>query len=98
MQERLNSIFEKLEQLIQLNKALKAENSSLKSELTLSRDVQNRLKKDLERLIDEKENALAHPKITNLAADGNITKEEIKAKIDQYISEIDNCIVQIEKL
>ena len=69
----------------------------MKSELELSRDVQNRYKSDVEKLINEKENAENKLKFNTLAVE-NLTKEQIKAQIDQYISEIDNCIVQIEKL
>jgi hypothetical protein len=59
--------------------------------------VQNRLKSNLEKLIVEKENAENKLKFNTLAVE-NLTKEQIKAQIDQYISEIDNCIAQIEKL
>jgi hypothetical protein len=45
----------------------------------------------------EKESNLNNLKFNTLAAE-NLTKEQIKAQIDQYISEIDNCIAQIEKL
>jgi len=97
MQARLESIYEKIQKLVTLNKELKSENEKLKSEIELSRDVQNRLKNDLEKLLVEKENNENNLKFNTLAAE-NITKEQIKAQIDQYISEIDNCIAQIEKL
>lgn len=97
MQARLDSIYEKIQKLATLTKELKTENEKLKSELELSRDVQNRYKSDLEKLIIEKENAENKLKFNTLAVE-NLTKEQIKAQIDQYISEIDNCIAQIEKL
>jgi len=97
MQARLESIYEKIQKLVTLNKELKTENEKLKSEIELSRDVQNRLKNDLEKLLVEKENNENNLKFNTLAAE-NLTKEQIKAQIDQYISEIDNCIAQIEKL
>jgi hypothetical protein len=97
MQARLDSIYEKIQKLATLTKELKTENEKLKSDLELSRDVQNRLKSNLEKLITEKENAENKLKFNTLAVE-NLTKEQIKAQIDQYISEIDNCIAQIEKL
>ncbi|MCE2962517.1 MAG: hypothetical protein ACK5UE_02660 [Chitinophagales bacterium] len=97
MQARLDSIYEKIQKLATLTKELKTENEKLKSELELSRDVQNRLKLNLEKLLSEKENAENKLKFNTLAVE-NLTKEQIKAQIDQYISEIDNCIAQIEKL
>ncbi len=97
MQARLESIYEKIQKLVTLNKELKSENEKLKSEIELSRDVQNRLKNDLEKLLVEKENNENNLKFNTLAAE-NLTKDQIKAQIDQYISEIDNCIAQIEKL
>jgi len=97
MQERLEAISQKIQKLISLHDQLKSENEKLKSELELSRDVQSRLKNDLERLLVEKENDENNLKFNTLAAE-NLTKEQIKAQIDQYISEIDNCIAQIEKL
>lgn len=97
MQARLDSIYEKIQKLASLTKELKTENEKLKSELELSRDVQNRYKSDVEKLINEKENAENKLKFNTLAVE-NLTKEQIKAQIDQYISEIDNCIAQIEKL
>jgi hypothetical protein len=97
MQARLDSIYEKIQKLVTLTKELKTENEKLKSDLELSRDVQNRLKSNLEKLITEKENAENKLKFNTLAVE-NLTKEQIKAQIDQYISEIDNCIAQIEKL
>jgi len=97
MQARLDSIYEKIQKLATLTKELKTENEKLKSELELSRDVQNRYKIDIEKFIEEKENAENKLKFNTLAVE-NLTKEQIKAQIDQYISEIDNCIAQIEKL
>jgi cell division septum initiation protein DivIVA len=97
MQTRLDLIYEKIQKLIALNKELKTENDKLKSELEVSRDVQNRYKSDLENMIIEKENAENKLNFNTLAVE-NLTKEQIKAQIDQYISEIDNCIAQIEKL
>ena len=97
MQERLELIFEKIRKLIELNNQLSADNTKLKSELNLSRDVQSRLKNDLGKMIAEKETAENNLNFNTLAVD-NLTKEELKDKIDQYISEIDNCIAQIEKL
>jgi cell division septum initiation protein DivIVA len=97
MQARLDLIYEKIQKLIALNKELKTENDKLKSELEVSRDVQNRYKSDLENMIIEKENAENKLNFNTLAVE-NLTKEQIKAQIDQYISEIDNCIAQIEKL
>ena len=92
-----NEIYEKIQKLVTLIKELKTENEKLKSDIELSRDVQNRLKNDLEKLLVEKESNLNNLKFNTLAAE-NLTKEQIKAQIDQYISEIDNCIAQIEKL
>lgn len=97
MQARLESIYEKIQKIITQNSELKSENEKLKSELELSRDVQSRLKKDLEKLMEEKENAENKLKYNTLAVE-NLTKEQIKEQIDQYIAEIDNCIAQIEKL
>jgi len=97
MQARLETIYEKIQRLVNLIQDLKAENEKIKTELELSRDVQNRLKIDLEKLLGEKESIENNLKFNTLAVE-NLTKEQIKAQIDQYISEIDNCIAQIEKL
>lgn len=97
MQAKLESIYEKIQKLIAHNQSLKSENEKLKSELELSRDVQNRYKNDIEKLIQEKESIENKLKFNTLAVE-NLTKEQIKTQIDQYISEIDNCIAQIEKL
>lgn len=97
MQAHLETIYEKIQRLVNLNQDLKAENEKIKTELELSRDVQNRLKIDLEKLLEEKESMENNLKFNTLVVE-NLTKEQIKAQIDQYISEIDNCIAQIEKL
>jgi hypothetical protein len=97
MQERLELIYEKIQKLIAINKQLKEENTVLINKVELSRNVQDRLKTDLEKVLVEKENIENKIYFGTLAAE-NLTKKEIKAKIDQYISEIDNCIEQIEKL
>jgi cell division septum initiation protein DivIVA len=97
MQERLELIYEKIQKLIAVNKQLKEENTFLINKVELSRNVQDRLKTDLEKVLVEKENIENKIYFGTLAAE-NLTKKEIKAKIDQYISEIDNCIEQIEKL
>jgi hypothetical protein len=97
MQERLELIYEKIQKLIVVNKQLKEENSALIIKVEMARNVQDRLKTDLEKLLVEKENTESKIYFGTLAAE-NLTKKEIKAKIDQYISEIDSCIEQIEKL
>ncbi len=97
MEERLEKIYSKVEHLIAINKQLKEENNKLISKVEMSRNVQDRLKEDLEKILTEKENTENKIYLGTLAAE-NLTKKEIKSKIDQYISEIDRCIVQIEKL
>lgn len=97
MQERLEQIYNKIEAIIQQNQQLKNENSELINQRDLARDVQSRLKIDLEKLLEEKLNLENKLNFSTLAPE-NLTKEEIKTKIDQYISEIDRCIEQIEKL
>lgn len=97
MQDRLELIYEKIEKLIAINKQLIEENKTLIGKVEISRNVQDRLKTDLEKLLVEKENTENKIYFGTLAAE-NLTKKEIKAKIDQYISEIDSCIEQIEKL
>lgn len=97
MEERLKQIYEKIEKLIAINKQLKEENTELINKVETSRNVQDKLKTDLEKILVEKENTENKIYFGTLAAE-NLTKKEIKAKIDQYISEIDSCIEQIEKL
>jgi cell division septum initiation protein DivIVA len=97
MQERLQQIYTKLKQLIAANQQLKEENSILIGKVEMARNVQERLKLDLEKMLVEKENTENKIYFGTLAAE-NLTKKEIKSKIDQYISEIDRCIEQIEKL
>jgi cell division septum initiation protein DivIVA len=97
MQERLEQIYDKLKLLIATNNHLKEENSTLINKVEMSRNVQERLKKDLEKMLEQKENTENKIYFGTLAAE-NLSKKEIKLKIDQYISEIDRCIEQIEKL
>lgn len=97
MEERLELIYTKINKLISINKQLKEENTALISKVEMSRNVQDRLKNDLDKMLVEKENNENKIYFGNLAAE-NLTKKEIKSKIDQYISEIDRCIEQIEKL
>lgn len=97
MNERLKLIYTKIEKLIALNHQLKAENLQLKTSLETSKTEQYHLKTELENAIAEKENLKNKLNIDTLAPE-NLNKQEIKNKIDQYISEIDRCIEQIGKL
>lgn len=97
MTERLEQIYTKIQRLIDSNSQLKKNNEELNTRINSLLAEQSNLKKDLEIAIEEKVNTENKLKFNTLAPE-NLTKQEIKSKIDQYISEIERCIEQIEKL
>ncbi len=97
MQARLESIYEKIEKLISTNLQLNEEKERLKLELELVQISQNELVNKKNELEAEKENLENKLNFYTLAPE-SLTKKEIKDKIDQYISEIDLCIKQLENI
>lgn len=97
MTERLKEIYLKTKSLVDQNKQLKANNESLKSELGLLKQTLHDRNKEMEELISKKENLENKLNFYTLAPE-SLNKREIKDKIDQYISEIDLCIKQLENI
>ena len=89
----LESILDKVENLIDLHKRLRQEhNDTLKLNAELSERVesQNKLIKSLE----EKNKVV---KIVNAISDGDQNTKDIKLKINEYIREIDKCIALLNR-
>ncbi|MDB5022300.1 MAG: hypothetical protein JWP78_55 [Mucilaginibacter sp.] len=91
--EQLNKVVEKTERLIELcsalqeeNDLLKLENQSLSSALTVSKD------KTIE--LDEKLRIL---KMAKSFSETNEKSLDIKQKINEFVQEIDKCIVLLKK-
>lgn len=97
MTQRLEKIFVKIEKLISSNNALIGENVSLKSEIDLLQKSKLELENQLNEMKAQKENLENKLKFYTLAPE-SLNKREIKNKIDQYISEIDLCIKQLENI
>lgn len=75
--------------------------SNLQRQLTIeakaSEDAMIVLRKKLEDLIFEKENLENKLNFYNLAPE-NLSKKELKDKIDSYIQQIDNCIKVLDSI
>ncbi|HTD39927.1 MAG TPA: hypothetical protein VK671_04845 [Mucilaginibacter sp.] len=91
--DQLNKVVEKTERLIELcsalqeeNDLLKLENQSLNSALKLSKDK-----------TDELEQKLKVIKIAKSFSETNEKTLDIKQKINEFVQEIDKCIVLLKK-
>lgn len=97
MKERLEKILTRTNLLIEKYNNIKAESEDLRSENERLKNELMSKKKEIESLNEQKLNAENKLKFYTLAPDNNMSKKEIKQKIDNYISEIDNCIALIEQ-
>jgi hypothetical protein len=91
--EQLNTIVEKTERLIELCAALQEENDLLKLEseaLTVALNTSKNKTKEL----DEKLRAL---KMAKSFSETNEKSLDIKQKINEFVQEIDKCIVLLKK-
>ena len=91
--EQLNKIFDKTEMLNELCAALQEENDLLKLEseaLTVALDASKNKTKDLE----EKLRVL---KLAKSFSETNEKSVDIKQKINDFVQEIDKCIVLLKK-
>ncbi len=91
--EQLNKIVERTERLIELCAALQEENDLLKLEseaLSVALDASKNKTKEL----DEKLRAL---KMAKSFSETNEKSLDIKQKINEFVQEIDKCIVLLKK-
>ena len=91
--EQLNKIVDKTERLIELCAALQEENDLLKLEseaLTVALDASKTKTKDVE----EKLRVL---KLAKSFSETNEKSVDIKQKINEFVQEIDKCIVLLKK-
>jgi hypothetical protein len=91
--EQLNNIVERTERLIELCAALQEENDLLKlgnEELTVALNASKNKTKDLE----EKLRVL---KMAKSFSETNEKSLDIKQKINEFVQEIDKCIVLLKK-
>ena len=91
--EQLNTIVERTERLIELCAALQEENDLLKLEseaLSVALDASKNKTKEL----DEKLRAL---KMAKSFSETNEKSLDIKQKINEFVQEIDKCIVLLKK-
>lgn len=95
--DRLDRIYDKIKQLVDKNKTLQAENKSLSESLATIQAEYKRLAAESTKLKEEKENLGNKLSFYTLAPE-SLNKKGIKEKIDIYISEIDFCIKQLEKI
>ena len=91
--EQLNNVVEKTERLIELYSALQEENDLLKLENeTLSSALKNSKEKGLE--LEEKLRIL---KMAKSFSETNEKTLDIKQKINEFVQEIDKCIVLLKR-
>ena len=91
--EQLNRVVEKTERLIELCSALQEENDLLKLEnQTLSSALKSGKEKSQE--LEEK---LRVVKMARTFSETNEKTLDIKQKIDEFVQEIDKCIVLLKK-
>jgi regulator of replication initiation timing len=91
--EQLNRVVEKTERLIELCSALQEENDLLKLEnQTLSSALKSGKEKSQE--LEEKLRVL---KMARSFSETNEKTLDIKQKIDEFVQEIDKCIVLLKK-
>jgi regulator of replication initiation timing len=91
--EQLNNVVEKTERLIELYSAMQEENDLLKLEnQTLSSALKSSKEKSQE--LDEKLRIL---KMAKSFSETNEKTLDIKQKINEFVQEIDKCIVLLKK-
>lgn len=91
--EQLGTIVERTERLIELCAALQEENDLLKLE-NQSLSVALDTSKDKSKIMDEKLRALKTAKSFSETNEKNL---DIKQKINEFVQEIDKCIVLLKK-
>ncbi|MES2112481.1 MAG: hypothetical protein V4577_27235 [Bacteroidota bacterium] len=91
--EQLNTIVERTERLIELCGALQEENDLLKLE-NQSLSVALDASRDKTKVLDEKLRAL---KMAKSFSETNEKSLDIKQKINEFVQEIDKCIVLLKK-
>jgi len=91
--EQLNTIVERTERLIELCAALQEENDLLKLE-NQSLSVALDASRDKTKVLDEKLRAL---KMAKSFSETNEKSLDIKQKINEFVQEIDKCIVLLKK-
>ena len=91
--EQLNSIVERTERLIELCAALQEENDLLKLE-NQSLSVALDASREKTKVLDEKLRAL---KMAKSFSETNEKSLDIKQKINEFVQEIDKCIVLLKK-
>jgi uncharacterized protein YoxC len=97
MKERLQAIYQKIEFLINTNRNLTSNLNSKSIELDALRSQIEQTKQSVFNLQAEKENLEDQLKTSTLATETQ-NNQEIKKKLDQYISELDRCIEQLENV
>lgn len=91
--EQLKTIYQKVEQLAEVNDSLREENARLTKEngrMKETLDIQKNTIKDLEE----------YNKIIKIAGGLHLSKtdvREVKLKINEYIREIDRCIARLSE-
>ncbi len=91
--EQLNKVVEKTERLIELCSALQEENDLLKLE---NQSLSSALKVSKDKTI-EFEEKLRILKMAKSFSETNEKTLDIKQKIDEFVQEIDKCIVLLKK-
>ena len=91
--EQLNTIVERTERLIELCAALQEENDLLKLE-NQSLSVALDASREKTKVLDEKLRAL---KMAKSFSETNEKSLDIKQKINEFVQEIDKCIVLLKK-
>ena len=91
--EQLNTIVDRTERLIELCAALQEENDLLKLE-NQSLSVALDASRDKTKVLDEKLRAL---KMAKSFSETNEKSLDIKQKINEFVQEIDKCIVLLKK-
>lgn len=96
-----NSLQEKLNEFETIVNQKDEQISKLQNQITIesnaSEEAMNVLRKKCEDLIFEKENLENKLNFYNLAPE-NLSKKELKEKIDSYILQIDNCIKVLDNI
>ena len=91
--QQLSAITQKTERLIELCAALQQENELLKTES----EQLNATLKDGKNKVAELEERLRALKVARSFSDANEKSLDIKKKINEFVQEIDKCIVLLKK-